>query len=194
MNVVARLARSRSNISTTTSILSLILDVVEPPIPGTEQPPISEDLQKALGDIERGAEKRIEILRGRKREVEAKSKEEMKPVVGHIELVEKKELAEEEEDDGDEEQELPRKRRATQSIESTQEERRKRFMADQEQRWLELTGGRYGPRPKPNASASLGAPVQTTTTAAASSAKETAEEIDVGIEKQGQEEEEDGYG
>ena len=194
MNVVARLARSRPNISTKTRILSLILDVIEPPIPGKKQPPISEDLQKALGDIERGAEKRIEILRGWKREVEAKSKEEMKPVVGHIELVEKKELAEEEKDDGDGEQDRPRKRRVTQSVESAQEERRKRFMVDQEQRWLELTEGRYGTRSKPTASASLGAPVQTTATAAASSAKETAEEVDLGVEKQGQEEEEDGYG
>ena len=194
MNVVARLVRSRPNISIKMRILSLILDIVEPPTPGTKQPPISEDLQKALGDIERGAEKRIEILRGRKRKVEAKSKEEMKLVVGHIELVEKKKLAEEEKDDGDGEQDRPPKRRATQSVESAQEERRKRFMADQEQRWLELTGGRYGPRPKPKASASLGAPVQTMTTAAASSAKERAEEIDLGVEKQGQEEEEDGYG
>ena len=109
MNVVARLARSWPNISTKTSILSLILDVVEPPIPGMKQPPISEDLQKALGDIERGAEKRIELLKGRKREAEAKSKEEMKPVVGHVELVEKKELAEEEKDDGDGEQDRPHK-------------------------------------------------------------------------------------
>ena len=45
-------------------IPSLILDVVEPPIPVTKQPPISEDLQKALGDIERGAEQRMELLKG----------------------------------------------------------------------------------------------------------------------------------
>ena len=87
----------------------MILDVVEPPIPGTKQPPISEDLQKALSDIERGAEQRMEELKGRKRELEAKSKEDMKPVIGHVELVEKKEAEEEEKDDGDGEQDRPRK-------------------------------------------------------------------------------------
>ena len=72
----------------------MILDVVEPPIPGTKQPLISEDLQKALSDIERGAEQRMEELKGRKRELEAKSKEDTKPVIGHVELVEKKEAEE----------------------------------------------------------------------------------------------------
>ena len=96
-------------------------------------------------------------------ELEAGSKEEMKPVLGHIEMVEKEEAEVEEKDEGGGVQDRPRKRRATQSIATLKEERKKQFMADQEQRWLELTGGHYGPRPKPKASASLGAPVQSAT-------------------------------
>ena len=67
-------------------------------------------------------------------------------------------------------------------------------MADQERRWLELMGGRYGPRPKPKASASLGAPVQTTTAATVSSTTESAQEIDLEEAMQGHEEEEGDYG
>ena len=175
-------------------ILSLILDVIEPPIPVTKQPPISEDLQKVLGDIEHGAEQRMELLKGRKRELEAKSKEEMKPVIGHIELAETEEAEVEEKDDGDREQGQPRKRRTTQSIVSMKEERKKQFMADQERRWLELTGGCYRPRIKPKVSASLGAPVQTTTAPTVSSTTEAAEEVGVEQEMQGHEEEEGDYG
>ena len=51
----------------------------------------------------------MEELKGRKRELEAKSKEDTKPVIGHVELVEKKEAEEEEKDDGDREQDRPRK-------------------------------------------------------------------------------------
>ena len=136
----------------------------------------------------------MEELKGRKRELEAKAKEDTKPVIGHVELVEKKEAEEEEKDDGGREPERPRKRRATQSVVSIQEERKKQFMADQERRWLELTGGRYGPRPKPKASASLGAPVQTTTAATVSSTTEAAQEIDLEEAMQGHEEEKDDYG
>ena len=74
----------------------------------------------------------MEVLKGRKCELEVKSKEDTKPIIGHVELVEKKEVEEEEKDDGDGEQDRPRKRRATQSIASIQEERKKQFMADQE--------------------------------------------------------------
>ena len=76
----------------------------------------------------------MELLKGRKCELEAKSKEDMKPVIGHVELVEKKEAEVEETDDGDGEQDRPHKRRATQSIASMKEERKKQFMADQERR------------------------------------------------------------
>ena len=181
---------------------SLILDVVDPPIPATKQPPISEDLQKALGAIERGVEQRMELLKGRKRELEAGSKEDMKPVLGHIEMVETEQAEVEEKDEEGEVQDRPRKRRATQSIVTLKDERQKQFMADQERRWLELTGGRYGPRPKPKASASLWAPVRsatatstgTTTAAAVSSTTEAGEEIDLEEAMQVQEEEEGDYG
>ena len=43
----------------------------------------------------------------------------------------------------------PRKRRVTQSVAALKEARQKQMMADQERRWLELTGGWYGPRPRP---------------------------------------------
>ena len=177
---------------------SLIFDVVDPSIPATKQPPISEDLQKALGAIERGAEQRMEILKGRKHELEAGSKEDMKPVLGHIEKVETEQAEVEEKEEEGGVQDRPRKRRATQSIATLKDERQKQFMADQERRWLELTGGRYGPRPKLKASASLGAPVRsatltsttTTTAAAVSSTTEAGEEIDLEDAMQGQEEEE----
>ena len=144
----------------------------------------------------------MELLKGQKHELEARSKEEMKPVLGHIETVEKEEVEVEEKDEGDGGQDRPRKQRATQSIVTMKEERKKQFMADQEQRWLELTGGRYGPRPKPKASVSLGAPVRsatatstvTTTAATVSSTTEAAEEIGLEETMQGQEEEEGDYG
>ena len=60
--------------------------------------------------------------------------------------MEKKEAEEEEKDDGDGEQDRPRKQRVTQSVVSMQEERKKQFMADQERRWLELTGGMLRPK------------------------------------------------
>ena len=40
-----------------------MLELVDPPVPVTEYPPISEDLQKALGDIQCRAEERLEILK-----------------------------------------------------------------------------------------------------------------------------------
>ena len=144
----------------------------------------------------------MEILKGRKHELEAGSKEDMKPVLGHIGKVETEQAEVEEKEEEGGVQDRPRKRRATQSIATLKDERQKQFMADQERRWLELTGGRYGPRPKPKASASLGAPVRsatststaTTTAAAVSSTTEAGEEIDLEDAMQGQEEEEGDYG
>ena len=173
-------------------------------MPATGQPPISKDLQRALGDIKRGAEERMEVLRGQKRALETGAKEEMKPVLGHIEKIEAEEVTEAEK----EEQETgvvnpPRKDRTTQSVAVLKEAQKKQFMADQERRWLELTGGRYGPRPKPKASASLGAPVRstavtsttTTTTATVSSTVEVGEEVDLEEAMLGQgDKEETGYG
>ena len=154
----------------------------------TGQLRISKDLQKVLGDIEHGAEERMELLRGQKRALETGSKEEMKPVLGHIEKVETEEVMEaEKEEMATGEADPPRKQRTTQSVAALKDARQKQFMADQEHRWMEPTGGRYGLRPKPKASASLGAPVQSatvasttsTTTAAVSSTVETEKEIDL---------------
>ena len=138
---MARLARSQSNYITK-RLISLMLELVDPPIPATEHPPISEDLQKALGDIQCGAEERLEVLNGQKRMLEAGAQEEMKPVLGHIEKVEEEEVTEterKETETGD--MDPPQKRRVTQSVGTLKEARQKQMMADQERRWLELTGG-----------------------------------------------------
>ena len=120
----------------------MIIELVDPPMPETGQPPISKDLQRALGDIKRGAEERMEVLRGQKHALEMGKKEEMKPVLGHIEKIEAEEVMEVEKE-GKETgvADPPRKRRTTQSVTALKEAQQKRFMADQEQRWLELTAG-----------------------------------------------------
>ena len=181
-----------------------MLELVDPPIPATEHLPISEDLQKALGDIQCRAEERLEVLKGQKRILETGMKEDMKLVLGHIEKVEEEEVTEmkrKETETGD--TDPPRKHRVTQSVTALKEARQKQMMADQERRWLELTGGQYGPRPRPKASASLGAPVgsatvtsiTSTATATVSSTAEAGEEVDLeeAMHSQG-DEEESGYG
>ena len=111
-------------------------------MPATGRPPISEDLQRALGDIERGAEERMEVLRGQKRALETGTKEEMKPVLGHIEKVETEEVTEAEKEETETGMaDPPQKRRMTQSVAALKDAQQKQFMADQERRWLELTGG-----------------------------------------------------
>ena len=203
MYTMARLVRSRSNYITK-RLISLILELVDPPIPTTEHPPISEDLQKALGDIQRGAEERLEVLKGQKRMLKTGMKEDMRPVLGHIEKVEEEEVTETERKEmetGD--MDPPRKRRVTQSVTALKESRQKQMMADQEWRWLESTGGWYGPRPRPKASGSLGAPVgsaivtstTSTATATVSSTVEAEEEEDLEevMHSQG-DKEESGYG
>ena len=47
-----------------------------------------------LADIQRGAEERLEVLKGQKRMLETGTKEDMKPVLGHIEKVEAEEVTE----------------------------------------------------------------------------------------------------
>ena len=181
-----------------------MLELVDLPIPVTEHLPISEDLQKALGDIQHRVEERLEVMKGQKRMLEAGVQEEMKSVLGHIEKVKEEEVMETERKEmetGD--MDPPQKHRVTQSVATLKEARQKQMMADQEQRWLELTGGRYGPRPRPKASASLGAPVgsatvmstTSTATATVSSTVEVEEEVDLeeAMHSQG-DKEESGYG
>ena len=203
MYTMARLARSQSNYITK-RLISLMLELVDPPILVTEHPPISEDLQKVLGDIQRWSEERLEVLKGQKRMLETGTKEDMKPVLGHIEKVEEEEVTEmerKETETGD--MDPPQKHRVTQSVTALKEARQNQMMADQERRWLELIKGRYGPRPRPKASASLGAPVgsatamstMSTATATVSSTVEAGEEVDLeeAMHSQG-DEEESGYG
>ena len=95
-----------------------------------------------LGDIQCGAKERLEVLKGQKHMLEAGAQEEMKPVLGHIEKVEEEEVTEAERKEmetGD--TDPPREHRVTQTVVALKEAREKQMMADQEQRWLELTGG-----------------------------------------------------
>ena len=58
----------------------------------------------------------------------------MKPVLGHIKKIEAEEVTEAEKEG---KADPPRKCRTTQSVTALKEAQQKRFMADQEQRWLE---------------------------------------------------------
>ena len=69
-----------------------MLELVDPPIPATEYLPISEDLQKALGDIQCKVEERLVILKDQKHKLETGAQEEMKPVLGHIKMGEEEEV------------------------------------------------------------------------------------------------------
>ena len=95
---------------------------------------MSLDLQAALGAIKRGAEERLEILRDKKRQLEAS---EMKPqLVGHVEVDEEGELlkieAEPEELDEGTEGGGALKRQVTQSIVSIRDAKRKENIEKQE--------------------------------------------------------------
>ena len=73
-----------------------MLCCVDPPEQSEEHAMMSPDLQATLGAIERGAEERLEILRVKKRQLEAS---EMKPqIVGHVEVDEKGKLLKMEEE------------------------------------------------------------------------------------------------
>ena len=51
-------------------LISLIIDVVEPPKPKGGHPVMSADLERALSTIQKGAEERLEILKSQKQRVE----------------------------------------------------------------------------------------------------------------------------
>ena len=95
---------------------------------------------------------------------------EAKPVlVGHMELdkgggPQKEETEARKPDDGTK-GEIPCKRRATQSIASLKDAKRRENITKQEQRWMELTGGRKSS----TTSASLGALTEITTTSTVTS-------------------------
>ena len=137
-----------------------MLCCVDPPKQSKGHTVMSLDLQAALGAIERGAEERLEVLRDKKRQLEASD---TKPkLVGELLKI----AAEPEElDEGTEGGDAP-KRWVTQSIVSIRDAKRRENIEKQEWWWFALTGNRSTTR------ASLGAPMEamfaTTETAAAS--------------------------
>ena len=168
----------------------------------TECPPISKDLQKALSDIQRRAEERLEILKDQKRKLETGAQEEMKPVLGHIEMGEEENVtkAEEEETETGDMGEPPLKHRTTQSIAALKEARCRQNIAQQEQRWMELMQGQQGSGS--TASASVGVPVRSSTvistisiatSTVSSSVEAEQEDLEEVMHSQG-DEEDDGYG
>ena len=131
-----------------------MLCCVDPPEQSKGHAVMSPDRQAALGAIERGADKQLEMLRDRKRQLKASD---MKPqLVGHVEVDEEGEVlkieAESEEPDEGTESGGALKRRVTQSIASVRDAKRKKNIEKQEQRWFALVGK------KSTASASLGTP------------------------------------
>ena len=62
-------ARSRHENGTKT-LISLIVELVDPPEMKEPQPTMSADLQKALGTIEKGAQERMDALQSRKEQLE----------------------------------------------------------------------------------------------------------------------------
>ena len=135
-----------------------MLCYVDPSERPAAHPVMSADLQAVLGAIQRGTEKRLEVLKEKKRQLEI-SDIKLK-LVGHVELDKKGELlkmeAEPEELDEDTEGGGAPKRRVTQSIVSIRDAKWKENIEKQEWRWFALTGK------KSTASASLGAPTEET--------------------------------
>ena len=68
-------------------------ELVDPPVPAKAYPVMSKDLQKALGDIQHGAEEQLKVLKDQKRKLETGTQEEMKPVLGHIKMWEDEKVA-----------------------------------------------------------------------------------------------------
>ena len=76
-------------------------DVVDPPKPRSKHPVMSPALEKALSEIEKGAEEWLEVLRNKKKQAEEgeASTETVPRLIGHVEKVEQKEFEEQPEDD-----------------------------------------------------------------------------------------------
>ena len=82
-------------------IISLIAYMVDPPRQKGKHPVMSPTLEKALSEIEKGAEEQLEVLRSKKKQVEkGETSTEMVPkLIGHIEKVEQEEFEEQPEGD-----------------------------------------------------------------------------------------------
>ena len=164
---------------------------------------MSEDLQKAVGDIQCSAEEQLEVLKDQKCKLETGTQEEMKPMLEHIEMGESKLVTkvEEEETETGDTGEPSFKRNVTQSIVALKEAKHKENISQQERRWFKLTQGQQGTRS--TGSVSAGAPtisstVTSTTSTTTSTISSTVEaEQEVGLEEamhsQG-DKEDDGYG
>ena len=130
---------------------------------------ISPDLQAALGNIQWGAEERLEILKEKKRQLEKGEVETKLVLIGHVELDEgertEKKMETEEPDYGTQGK-IPPKQRVTQSITALRDAKRKENITMQEQRWMELTKGHKSS----TTSASLGEPMETVMTSTTTSA------------------------
>ena len=178
-------------------------EFVDPPVPAKAHPVMSEDLQKVLGDIQCGAEQWLEVLKDQKRKLQTGTQVEMKPVLGHIEMVEGKKVAkmEEEETETGDTGEPPFKHRVIQSIAALKEAKHKENISQQEQRWIELTQRWQGSGS--TASASAGAPASSSTVTSTTlttmltvgSTVEAEQEVDLEEVMHSQaDEEDDGYG
>ena len=79
----------------------LILYVIDPPKSKGQHPVMSPALEKALSEIEKGTEERLEVLRHRKKQVEEGESfaEPVPKIMGHIEKVEEEEIEDEQEGD-----------------------------------------------------------------------------------------------
>ena len=159
----------------------------------------------ALGATQHGAEERLEVLKDQKCKLESGYQTEMKPMLGHLELVSesdpKETKTEEPESGGGDE---PPRHRVTQSINKLRESKQKENISKQEQRWIELT--QEWQRLTAGASASEGVPsvvtgsstvtsTTSTVTSTTSSTVEVEQEVDLeeAMHSQG-DEDDDGYG
>ena len=131
-----------------------MLYCVDPPEQPAVYPVMSTDLRAALGAIQRGAEKQMEVLKQKKRQLEVG---ETKPqLVEHVEVDKEGELlkieVETEESDDGMEGDGAWKQQVTQSIVSIRDAKQKENIVKQERWWFALAGK------KSTSSASLGAP------------------------------------
>ena len=125
--------RSHSK-NVTKQFISLIIELVDPPVLAKMHPVMSPDLQKALGAIQQGAEEWMEVLRDQKHKLELGEQSEIKLVLGHLEFVEESEVlkTEKEEAGTGDGNEPPHKQRVTQSISALKDARRRENISKQE--------------------------------------------------------------
>ena len=147
---------------------------------------MSPGLQAALVLIQCEAEERLEVIRDKQRQLQMTEPVEMKPVVGHVEVVKKDEDDDTELADTGPGAESEPKCRVTQSVAALKDMKRKEHMALQEQRWQELMQGHKDTGA--SASASVGTSVTATTSTSAGGEAELALDLEEAMLSQGDEE------